>query len=176
MQIGTLGEWFGGIATAIATVVALYLGSRNVVLVNDRAAARAELRRRAAEFTHIYDRLAVGFARSKLRDEPDTGNLDDDVTVSELVSLASRLGWARQFIAIWLLRRIYGRDLVWLATFDPVDARSSLRRLFIGTQVAEGRIKPDFRTGSRLHRSLQQDATPKLRKSVRTTFGALSHI
>lgn len=44
MDLGTWGKWFGAGATTVATVAALYFGTRDQALPEDRSAARLAIR------------------------------------------------------------------------------------------------------------------------------------
>lgn len=176
MPLGTWAEWFGAVATAAATVVALYLGARNGELVAERARARTVIRNLAAADARVFDRLEVGLSLNELRHD-GPGELDDDEQVARYAEAAFALGWLRRRIAVALLRYIYGEGHLWLARIDPLhQPGDSMRRLLTAIAIVSETLPPDFRSGTRLHRALLEDAPRGLRRSVRRAFRVLAHI
>lgn len=102
MELGTWGEWLGGGVTALATVVALYLGVRDEAQRHLRAQARIRLHQLADEMLLEIDRQNEQLA-------PVDGMVADvNNEAAIFVGAVDSLGRFRKWRANRTLLRIYG--------------------------------------------------------------------
>lgn len=175
MQIGTLGEWVGAVATAVATAVALYFGTRDQALGKDRSDARLAIRRKAADDSTPLRRLLADIDRAAERN--DVGHMADDATVAHYVKLADRLGPVRRFRVRRNLRWLYSQHMIDVADIDPnLGEEGALIRRFIVSQFIANGENLNYRTDTRYHAALVEPADPKKVKRVLRRFARLARI
>lgn len=183
MDSGTWGEWVGAGATAAATAVALYFGTRDQSLAADRSAARLAIRTRAREQALKLVGYSVGINESFSRD-PDIGTLEDDAVVAAYIAEARRLGIVRRLYVRRLVAAIYGKSLVVLADVDPgPNDTGGMRRLLIDSdrEVRAWGAKQindqkwEVRTSSRYHRALAGPRSSRRLRHVRHLFVLLAN-
>jgi hypothetical protein len=183
MDSGTWGEWVGAGATTLATIVALYFGTRDQALAEDRSAARLAIRTRARDQALQLVGYSVGINSSMSRD-PDIGNLEDDTVTAAYIADARRLGVMRRTYVRRLVTAIYGKSLVTLADLDPGPHNTAgLRRLIIETDtevrafVAKELHDDNWapRTSSQYHRALSGRRNYRRLRNVRRLLALLAN-
>jgi len=122
MEIGTIGEWVGAIATAGATVVALYFGVRDNESAKVRHTARADLHGFAQKRLLHVSRWDAQF------EEPDGERMRGQVLDAECADamlIVGRMGRVRAKRATRVLSELYGARSVKLAQLYPATIHAA---------------------------------------------------
>lgn len=138
----------GAVATAAATVVALWLGLRSP----ERARAADSIRETARHVGRQLDHWTVGLTRHAPRDRPELSRSEDRLDLSRLLTFADQLLPHRRWLVRRRLARIYGEDNVWFATMQPTETPDQAFVAVLFRSVSNGR-RIDL-VGSLLHRGM----------------------
>jgi len=154
MQIGSVAEWAGAVATFAATIVALFLAARDEDQRRSRLAARRQIRSMAALRVRELRRLELDEEHSLLRD--DLGYSSDDVELSRYYELSKELGRFRRRRVLGILRDVYGGQpaLDWVELYpagveDETAHKAAFMRQLLRNPDGGRRL-----TTSRLHLAL----------------------
>ena len=176
MQIGSVAEWAGAVATVAATIVALFLAARDEDQRRSRLAARRQIRSMAALRVRELRRLERDEDHSLLRD--DLGHSSDDVELSRYYELSKELGRFRRRRVLGILRDLYGGQtaLDWVELYPAdVEDKTAHQEAFVRHLL---RNHGDGRrlTMSQLHRALLKPVDLSRVSELRSRYEDLANL